>query len=308
MRLATGSTFPVALLAAAAAAISAGAQTRDTIRVDYPASRCPNCAYWAAPHAPFRIAGNTYYVGTDGISSILVTSPQGHVLIDGAVPAAAPVIAANIRALGFRVEDVRLILNSHAHYDHAGGIAALARMSGARVAASPWSATVISTGDPDVQDPQYGVVLPYPAAGKVQTIRDGEVLRVGPLALTAHFTPGHTPGGTSWTWDECSERRCLHLLYADSQTPVSADDFLYTRSQTYTTGERDFARGLATLERLPCDIVLTPHPGASSMFERAAARNSGNADAFVNPALCARFIVDARAAVAKRMAAERAKP
>ncbi|MFI5227726.1 MAG: subclass B3 metallo-beta-lactamase [Gemmatimonadales bacterium] len=308
MRFATAPAFAATLLAAALAARPAAAQTRDTVRVDYPASRCPNCAHWSAPHAPFRITRNTYYVGTDGISSILITSPQGHVLIDGAVPAATPVIAANIRALGFRVEDVKLILNSHAHYDHAGGIAALARLSGARVAASPWSAKVISSGDPDVQDPQFGVVLPFPGAGQVQLIRDGEVLRVGPIALTAHFTPGHTPGGTSWTWDDCSARRCLHLLYADSQTPVSADDFFFTRSSTYTTGEQDFARGLATLARLPCDILLTPHPSASSMFERAAARDSGNLNAFVDPALCTRFIVDAKAAVATRMAAERAKP
>ena len=284
-----------------------GAQTRDTLRVDYSPARCPSCAQWGAPHAPFRIAGNTYYVGTDGISSILITSPQGHVLIDGAIPAAAPVIAANIRALGFRVEDVKLILNSHAHYDHAGGIAALARLSGARVAASPWSAKVIASGDPDVQDPQFGIALPYPGAGSVDTIADDQVLHVGPIAVAAHFTPGHTPGGTSWTWDECGASRCLHLLYADSQSPVSADGFFYTRSTTYPTGEQDFARGLATLERLPCDILLTPHPGASSMFERAAAYAAKNPDAFIDPARCKQFIVDARAAVAKRMSDERAK-
>lgn len=280
----------------------------DTLRVDYPSARCPRCDQWRAPHAPFRIAGNTYYVGTDGISSILITSPQGDVLIDAGIPSAAPVVAANIRALGFRVENVKLILNSHAHYDHAGGIAALARLSGARVAASPWSAKVIASGDPDAQDPQYGLVLPYPGAGAVDTIADGSVLHVGPIALTAHFTPGHTPGGTSWTWDECVAGRCLHLLYADSQSPVSADGFFFTRSSAYPTGEQDFARGLATLERLSCDVLLTPHPGASSIFERAAARDAGKQDAFVDPALCKRLISDWRVAVAKRMSDERAKP
>jgi metallo-beta-lactamase class B len=286
----------------------AAAQTRDTIRVDYPPATCPNCADWSAPHAPFRIVGNTYYVGTNGISSILITSPAGHVLIDGAVPAAAPVIAANIRALGFRVEDVRIILNSHAHYDHAGGIAALAKMSGARVFASPWSAKVIRTGDPDIQDPQYGVLLSYPGVDSVTVLHDEQTLRVGPTAVTAHFTPGHTPGGTSWTWDACDAGRCVHLLYADSQTAASADDFFYTRSKTYTTGEQDFARGLSTLERLPCDILLTPHPGAAGLFERAAAVAAGKPNAFVDPTLCKTFITDARAGVAKRMAEERAKP
>jgi metallo-beta-lactamase class B len=287
----------------------AAAQTRDTIRVDYPPAKCPNCTDWGAPHAPFRIAGGTYYVGTNGISSILITSPQGHVLIDGAVPAAAPVIAANIQALGFRLEDVKIVLNSHAHYDHAGGIAALAKMSGARVFASPWSAKVIRTGDPDVQDPQYGIVLPYPGAGSVTVLRDGQTLRVGPVAITAHFTPGHTPGGTSWTWDACDAGDCVHLLYADSQTAVSAEDFFYTRSKAYTTGEQDFARGLATLEQLPCDVLLTPHPGVAHLFARAANEGAaGKANAFVDPELCKTFIADAKAGVAKRMAGERAKP
>lgn len=296
------------VIAGIAVPAALAAQGRDTIRVDYPPSTCPSCADWSAPHAPFRIAGNTYYVGTNGISSILITSPQGHVLIDGAVPAGAPVIAANVRALGFRIEDVKLIVNSHAHYDHAGGIAALAKLSGARVAASPWSAKVIGGGDPDVQDPQYGVLHPYPGAGHVDVIADGQTLRVGPIAITAYFTPGHTPGGTSWTWDACDDSRCSHVLYADSQTAVSADDFFYTRSKTYPSGERDFARGLATLDGLPCDILLTPHPGASQLFERAAARDTGKGNALIDPGLCKAFIANARAAVAKRMASERAKP
>jgi metallo-beta-lactamase class B len=188
------------------------------------------------------------------------------VLIDGTIPAAAPQIAANIRTLGFRVEDVKLILNSHAHSDHAGGIAALAKMSGARVAASPWSAKVIGSGDPDIQDPQYGSVNPFPGAGKVEVIANNQTLRVGPIAITSHFTPGHTPSGTSWSWDACDGANCHHVVYADSQTPVSADDFFFTRSKRYTTGEADFARGLATLDGLKCDVLITPHPGASSML------------------------------------------
>lgn len=298
----------LAILASLIFAGPAVAQTRDIVRVDYPASKCRSCAQWAIPHAPFRVFGNTYFVGTNELSSILITSPQGHILIDGAIPVAATQIASNIRALGFRIEDVKLILNSHAHHDHAGGIAALAKMSGARVAASPWAAKVIGTGNPDIQDPQFGLVLPYPPAGKVQVIADDEVLHVGSLAITAHFTPGHTPGGTSWSWDACDGSACHHVVYADSQTPVSADDFYFTRSKNYPTGEQDFARGLATLDGLPCEILLTPHPGASSMFERLAKRDAGDPSAFVDPALCKSFVTNARAAVAKRMADERAKP
>jgi metallo-beta-lactamase class B len=284
-----------------AAVCPLGAQTANSVRVDYPTVRCPSCADWSAPQQPFRIFGNTYYVGTHGLSSILVTSQQGHVLIDGALPASAPQILGNIRALGFRVEDVRLILNSHVHFDHAGGIAALQRASGARVAAMAWSAGVMERGESDQEDPQYGILNPFPPARDVQIIHDGDTLRVGTLALVAHATPGHTPGGTSWTWRSCEGSRCLDLLYADSQTAVSADDFLFTHNTRYPTAEADFARGLATLEGLPCDILLTPHPGASSFFERK------ESNGIVDRSACKAFVAAARDGVAARMARERAK-
>jgi metallo-beta-lactamase class B len=289
----------------ALAASVAGAQTRDTVRVEYSAARCPNCADWNGPHQPTKIFGNTFYVGMSGVSAILITSPAGHVLIDGGIPMSAPRIIDHIRALGFRIEDVKLILNSHAHHDHAGGIAALQRASGAQVAASPWSAKVIGQGESDNADPQFGLVLPYPAAKSVRVLQDGETLHVGPLAVTAHFTPGHTPGGTSWTWESCENGRCLELLYADSQTAVSADDFLFTKSRTYPNGVRDFQRGLSTLESLECDVLLTPHPGASQLFERLAARDSGKAG-LEDPAQCKRFVAAARKAVDARFAREAA--
>ncbi|MGZ8379713.1 MAG: subclass B3 metallo-beta-lactamase, partial [Gemmatirosa sp.] len=224
--------------------------TRDATRAGRPVPPCESCAAWNAPRHPFRIHGNSWYVGTDGLSAVLVTSPQGHVLLDGGLPESAPLIAANVRALGFRMEDVRLILNSHAHYDHAGGIAALQRASGAAVAAHPWSAAVMRHGTTRPEDPQYEIDIPYPAVPTVRVLADGEAVRVGPLALTAHFTGGHTPGGTSWSWRSCEGARCLDLVYADSQTPVSADGFLFTRSTRYPSVLEDFARGFATLEGL----------------------------------------------------------
>jgi metallo-beta-lactamase class B len=214
---------------------------------------------WNAPGEPFRIYGNTYYVGTAGLSSILITSEKGHVLIDGALPESAQSIAANIRTLGFRVEDVKLILNSHAHFDHAGGIAELQERSGATVAASPWSAQVLEAGASPRDDPQFGKLPTMPKVSKVQVIRDGEVLRVGPLALTAHFTPGHTRGGTSWSWSSC-EQACRDIVYADSLSPVSANDFRFTSSAEYPNAVADFEKSYRTLESLSCDMLLTPHP------------------------------------------------
>lgn len=270
------------------------------------ADECPSCAEWNVPQQPVRIFGNTYHVGTHGLSAILITSKQGHVLLDGALPESAPLIQANIKALGFRIEDVKLIVNSHAHFDHAGGISALQRASGAAVAASPASAPVLKRGESGPNDPQYGVLLSFPAVDKVRVISDGETLRVGPLALTAHFTPGHTPGGTSWSWRSCEGGRCLNLVYADSQTPVSADGFLYTRNQTYPSAIADFARGFAVLERLPCNVLLTPHPGASRLWERVAERTRGVKDALVDSGACRRYAATARQQLARRKASEAA--
>ncbi|HKG92077.1 MAG TPA: subclass B3 metallo-beta-lactamase [Gemmatimonadaceae bacterium] len=288
--------------------LALGAQQPDSARAR--AAECPDCAGWNAPQRPLRIHGNTYYVGTRGLSAILVTSDAGHVLIDGGLPESAPAIAANVRALGFRVEDVKLILNSHAHFDHAGGIAALQRASGAAVAVSPKSAPVLAAGASGSDDPQYGLALPYPAVPNVRQVADGETLRVGPLALTAHLTPGHTPGGTSWSWRSCDERgRCLDLVYADSQTPVSADGFYFTRSATYPSALADFERGFAVLEGLKCDVLLTPHPSASGLWERIAARDQGAAaPALVDPEGCRRYAAAARRRLAKRVAEEREKP
>ena len=162
---------------------------------------------------------------------MLITSDQGHILVDGGLPQSAPLIDASIRALGFRTEDVRLIVNAHAHYDHAGGIAALQRASGARVAASAHGARVIAKGEPMPDDPQHAfgaAANRFPPVPSVRGVADGETLRVGPLAITARLTPGHTPGSTSWTWRSCEGERCLDVVYADSLTAVSAPGYRYS--------------------------------------------------------------------------------
>ena len=292
----------LALAAIVAAPLSLLAQTDSPATAGYSPSDCPSCAKWNAPHAPLRIHGNSYYVGTDGLGAILITSSEGHILIDGGLPESAPRILANIRALGFRIEDVKLILNSHAHYDHAGGIAALQRASGATVAASPSSAAVIERGIPGPDDPQYRIALPYPPSRDVRVIADGDTLRVGPLAIVAHFTPGHTPGGTSWSWRSCEDGRCLNLVYADSQTPVSADGFRFSGSEA----SAEFERSYAVLERLSCDVLITPHPGASDFWKRIASRDGGAKDSLIDSSACKRYAVAARKQLANRLAAEAA--
>jgi metallo-beta-lactamase class B len=288
-----------AALIAASVAPVAVAQT-STAR----SAACPSCAEWNAPQKPFRIFGNSYWVGTHGLGSILVTSPRGHVLIDGGLPESAPAILASIRALGFRVEDVKLILNSHAHWDHAGGIAELQRASGAQVAASPWSAEVLTRGASLPGDPQYGISIAYAPVKDVRVIADGDTLRVGSLALAAHFTGGHTPGGTSWSWRSCEGVRCLNIVYADSQTPVSADDFLFTRNPSAIAA---FTHGFAVLESLPCDVLLTPHPDASRLWERVAARDAGRTNALVETNACRSYAGTGRERLKRRLASEAGK-
>jgi metallo-beta-lactamase class B len=262
-------------------------------------------AEWNEPQAPFRVFGNTYYVGPRGLSSILITSEAGHVLIDGALPESAPMIASHVRELGFRMKDVRVILNSHAHFDHAGGIAELQRLSDARVAATAWSARVFEQGRSGPDDPQYGAIAGIAPVRKVQIIADGEVLHVGPLELTAHRTGGHTPGGTTWTWKSCEDDRCLEIVYADSVTAVSADGFSFSRSKTYPTVLADFEKSFAFLSDVPCDVLLTPHPEASDLWGRLAKRDQLGADAIVDRTACRRYAEGARARLRSRLDSEK---
>jgi metallo-beta-lactamase class B len=288
-------------LSAAAVLLPAAlaAQPADPLTAPYSAEACPSCAGWNVPQPPLRLFGNTYYVGTRGLGAVLVTSPEGHVLIDGGLPDSAPLILENVRALGFDPADVRLILNSHAHFDHAGGIAALQRASGARVAASAASAPVLASGRTGHDDPQFGIAFDFPAVAVSDTVADGETVRVGPLALTLHLTPGHTTGGSTWSWRSCEGERCLSFVYADSRTPVSADGFRYSDGP-YATAVADFERGAALLERLPCDVLVTPHPGASSLWERIVAGPEGLVDATA----CRRYAAAGREQLRRRLERE----
>lgn len=275
-------------------------QELDALTQPYPDALCPSCAGWNAPQDPFQIHRNTYFVGTRGLSAVLITSPEGHVLIDAALPNSAPGIMENIRSLGFDPADIELILNSHPHYDHAGGIAAIRHVSGARVAASPPSARVLEQGSSGPDDPQYGVLLDYPAVAGVERFTPGDTLRVGSIELKSHATAGHTPGGTSWSWRSCDANGCVNVVYADSQTPVSADGFRFTDSRTYPTAVSDFEHGLDVLERVPCDVLITTHPGASALWDRF---ESGS-DGLIDPQACRTYAAAARQQLRVRMEAE----
>jgi metallo-beta-lactamase class B len=266
---------------------------------------CPSCATWNAPQAPFRIYGNTYYVGPRGLSSILITSDAGHVLIDGGLAESAGQIAANIRQLGFRLEDVKLIVNSHVHFDHAGGIAELQRLSGAQVVASKWSAEVMTKAGIGRDDPQYGAIPPIALIKRVEVLSDGQAFNIGPIMITAHLTPGHTPGGTSWTWQSCEAAKCENFVFADSLTPVSADGFEFSRDPTAV---QNFQKSFSFLRSITCDILLTTHPEASDFWERVDARTKGTKpDPMVDATACRNLADRAEEALRKRIASEAAQ-
>ena len=267
---------------------------------------CSRCAEWNKAQAPFRMFGNTYYVGPHGLSSILITSETGHVLIDGALPESAQPIVASIRSLGFRIEDVKLILNSHVHFDHAGGIAELQRLSGARVIASKWSAAVMRRSGVGRGDPQYGALPPIARVKQVQELRDGESFRAGGIVIMAHLTPGHTPGGTSWTWKSCEGTDCRDMVYADSWMPVSADGFKFAKSREYPRALEDFEKTFAFLEATPCDVLVTAHPELSGLWDRLEARTRGvKPDPMIESGACRRLAQLGRERLRQRLAEER---
>jgi metallo-beta-lactamase class B len=250
-----------------------------------PPHQCDDCETWNKPREPFKVYGNTYFVGTDGLSAILITGNDGHVLLDGGLEQSAAVIDANIRKLGFKTQDVKLIVNSHGHFDHAGGIAALQRASGARVAASPSGADALRRGENTTDDPQYGFGKQFngfPPVENVDVISDDESLTVGNVTITAIFTPGHTPGSTTWTWQSCEGLTCLNMVYADSISAAAAPGFKFTDKPEVVAL---FRRSITRLGELPCDIVISTHPSATNLdakIKRREARKPGEPDPFVD--------------------------
>jgi metallo-beta-lactamase class B len=252
-------------------------------------------AKWIGPQAPIRVYGNAYLVGFQGMNVGLIDTGKGLILIDGAVPQSVRSVEANLRTLGFRIQDVKLILSTEPHFDHAGGIAALARDTGATVVASLRGAEGLRSGRLADDDPQRGYDGRFPAVPSVQVIRDGETLRLGNTVVTARATPGHTMGSMSWTWRSCQARQCKSVVFASSLNPVSADGYRFTSpsSRPLVAG---FHRSYAAMAAMRCDILITAHAdqyGAKDRFQTA-------------PGACRAYARAAERALSARMRKERA--
>ena len=262
---------------------------------------------WNAPQAPFAIFGNTYYVGVRGLSSVLITSAAGHILIDGGSPKSPRQIVRHIRQLGFKVEDIKYILNSHEHFDHAGGIAEMQRLSGATVLASAQGEQVLRTGLPSKGDPQYVGLQPMIAVANTRVVRDLETVTLGPLSVTAHYTPGHTQGGVSWTWRSTEGSTTASMVYADSLTAISAEPFRYSGNTLYPGARADIEKSIATIAALDCDVLVSAHPEVGELWVRKEQQARLGNKAFIDAHACSNYAAKARVRLASTLVEEAAR-
>ncbi|WP_298466889.1 subclass B3 metallo-beta-lactamase [uncultured Erythrobacter sp.] len=245
------------------------AQTAKVPKTVTPAQWAEGCEpwdEWDKPAPPFQIHGNTYYVGTCGISSILIVGKEQHFLLDTGTEAGSEVVLGNIRKLGVEPFEIFAVGYSHEHFDHVGGMANVIEATGANLVSSPAAETVFNTGKDNPIDPQSGMHEPMAPVAVEMLIDNGETIIVDDTVFTAIFTPGHTPGALSWHWESCVGEDCKSIVYADSLSPVSRDDYKFSDHPDYIA---DYRAGLERLRKLACDILLTPHPSASQMLKRA---------------------------------------
>ncbi|RYD98522.1 MAG: subclass B3 metallo-beta-lactamase [Sphingomonadales bacterium] len=252
----------LALVVALSVPSAANAQDWDAIR-----------AQWNKPTEPFRIIDNIYYVGTAGLSVYLITDPKGHILIDGALAESVPQIAANIEKLGFNLRDVKVMMVNHAHWDHSGGLAELKRLTGARLLASAADKPGLEAGTLDYRPP---TPRHAPIVKVDGLLEEGTQVRVGDTVITAHMTPGHTKGCTSWSMRVGGR----NVVFAGSMTVAGQP---LKKGEGYDNAVSDFRATFAKLRAMPADIFLSFHGEVFNMEAKRARLLTGDANAFVDP-------------------------
>lgn len=209
---------------------------------------------WNKPVEPFKIIDNIYYVGANEITSFLITTPQGHILIDSGFVETAPQILANIKKLGFKPKNVKFILNSQSHHDHSGGIEELKRVSGAKLAVMEQDKAQIEAGGRN--DFAWGDEATYPAVKVDRTLTDGDTITLGGTTLKAVLTPGHTKGCTTWTTTAKENGRSYNVVWVCSTT---VPGYKLVGNDKYPTIVDDYRRTFQILKNLPCDVFLASH-------------------------------------------------
>ena len=253
---------------------------------------------WTEPYAPFHVAGPIYYVGSKGLAAYLIRTPDGAILLDGTMPENVAMVEANIRALGLKLSDVKILITSHAHFDHAGGLAGLKRDTGAKLAAMREDVWALENGR-HFGDANY--VGTFPAVKVDRVLHDGDTVALGGVTMTAVLTPGHTAGCTTWTMTIRVKGTRRAVAFPCSMTVAGAR---LVGNRAYPGIVADFRRSFARLGAMHPDIVLTAHPEFAHVLER---KGSDYVDRTILPGL----VTDARrnfdAELARQQAAAAAK-
>ncbi len=256
---------------------------------------------WIEPTEPFRIVGNLYYVGASGVSSFAIATPDGIILLDTGCRETVPQIESNLKKLGLRLEDVRLLLMSHAHYDHIGGMADIKARTKARLLASPAEKPLMERGGKG--DFAYGDSVPFPPVSPDALLEDGKDVSFGGVTLTPHFTPGHTKGCTTWTTTIKDGGKSFNVVFACSLT---APGYKLVDNPQYPNIIADFEATFAKLRSLPCDIFVEGHGWNFGLQEKAKAIASGTAqNPFVDPNGYRAYIDKGQATIRKQVAEQK---
>ncbi len=255
---------------------------------------------WNDPYPPFTAIGNIHYVGTSGVSAWLITTPKGHILIDGILAQSVPQIVANIRTLGFDIRDVKFLLNSHAHIDHAGGLAGLQRASGARMIASAADRPFLEAGDIGF-GPSGGMKFPPIRVDRI--IRNGERVTLGGITLTARLTPGHSPGCTSWETRVTGADGKRRSVFFHCSATVAGQSLV---PEAYPGMITNYRTTFDRLRRMKADVFLANHDNFFDLAAKRARQKAGDANAFVDPAELQRFNATMEQAFDAELAQQRA--
>jgi metallo-beta-lactamase class B len=258
---------------------------------------------WKAPVPPRRLVGNIHYVGAIGVSSFLITTPAGHILLDTGFEETVPQIQSGVEQLGFKVTDIKFILGSHAHIDHTGGHASMKKLTGAAIVSSAADAHLLETGGDDDFSPYPKVLMRYTPVKADRIVRDGDTVTLGGVTLTARLTPGHTRGATTWTMDVDDAGTIRHVVFFSSLSIVEGTSLV--RQPPYPEIVEDFRASLAKLKSLPCDIWFSPHGGQFAMAAKLQRLERGEQpNPFIDPQGWKRLVASLEASFEKQLQLE----
>ncbi|MBI5769307.1 MAG: subclass B3 metallo-beta-lactamase [Verrucomicrobia bacterium] len=301
---------PALLLAFGGAALAGGGFAAEPPARALPPA--PNAAWvkrlfdsWRAPVPPRRLVGNIHYVGASGVSAFLITTPDGHILLDTGFEDTVPIIQRGVEQLGFSVADIKVILSSHAHIDHVGGHALMKKLTGAQIVASAADARTLESGGAAdyIQWPKDTIL--YAPVKVDRIVADAERVALGGTTLVARLTPGHTRGATTWTMDVTDGAATRRVVFFSSASINDGTRLL--DNPLYLEFVQDFEATFAKLRALPCDIFFAPHGGQFAMAQKFARLERGETEnPFIDPDGWKKLVASAETAFRDRLAAERA--